>query len=445
MVRKIERIAEEIEPKIIGYRRDFHHYAESGWVEFRTASLVARRLTDLGYEVRLGKEVIHDKDRMGLPAPEVLEANWRRAQEQGGDPAFLPALRGGFTGVVGVMRNGDGPTIGLRFDMDALDIQENLSDVHRPFREGFASVNTDMMHACGHDAHTAAGLGIAEILAGLKHDLNGTVKLIFQPAEEGVRGAKSVVGAGVLDDVEYLLGHHVMSGAAVGEIMPGLGGYTATRKFDAIFTGKPAHAGGSPQEGVNALQAAATAVLNLYAIPRNGRGATRVNVGKLTAGTGRNVIPAHAHLLIETRGVTSSLSDYMFEKATKVLEGAAAMYGCELEIRPMGGAEAGESDETLAERVRQVAESLEGFTCFPSRRGGGSEDITYMMTRVREHGGVATNIGMGASLNGISLQDEEDRENALAAHTAEFDIDERELKAAMVLLSHAVLAIIGNG
>ena len=94
-----------------------------------------------------------------------------------------------------------------------------------------------------------------------------------------------------------LLGHHVMSGWKLGEIIPGMGNYAATQKFDVTFTGKPAHAGGSPEKGNNALLAASTAILNLYAIPRHSDGYTRINVGKLNAGTGRNVICSDAHLI----------------------------------------------------------------------------------------------------------------------------------------------------
>ena len=437
----VNKIINAIENQIIGYRRDFHRYAESGWTEFRTASLVARRLTDLGYKVMIGNEVMKDEDRMGLPDEEILEKNWQRAKEQGGDEHFLESVKNGFTGVVGVLKNGDGPVIGLRFDMDALDIQENLTDNHRPFREGFASINGNVMHACGHDGHTAAGLGIAEILMNLRSDINGTVKFIFQPAEEGVMGAKSMVTAGVVDDVNYLLGHHVMSGWKLGEIIPGMGNYAATQKFDATFTGKPAHAGGSPEKGNNALQAASTAILNLYAIPRHSEGYTRINVGKVNAGTGRNVICSDAHLLIETRGETTELNDYMYEKALNILKASAEMYDCQINIKDMGGAQNANSDTELAKRVEKVANKISGLTFFPSRKGGGSEDITYMMKRVQENGGLATNVGIGADLNGISINDN-NRDAVLGAHTSFFDFNEKAIPSAMKLLSLVIFDIM---
>jgi aminobenzoyl-glutamate utilization protein A len=278
MIDQVNRIADKVEERAIGYRRDFHRYAESGWTEFRTASLVARCLTDLGYEVVVGGQVIKEADRMGLPHPDLLHWHWQRALEQGGDPEFLEAVRGGSTGVVGILRRGQGPTVGLRFDMDAVDITESERPEHRPACEGFASVNDGAMHACGHDGHTAIGLGVAEVLMSLMDQIRGTVKLIFQPAEEGVRGAKAMVGAGVVDDVDYLLGLHLYSGWQLGEIDPGRTNYLATTKFDATLVGAPSHAGGRPHEGKNALLAAATAVLNLHAIPRHKEGATRINV-----------------------------------------------------------------------------------------------------------------------------------------------------------------------
>jgi aminobenzoyl-glutamate utilization protein A len=264
----------------------------------------------------------------------------------------------------------------------------------------------------------------------LRENIQGTVKLVFQPAEEGVRGAKAMVAAGVVDDVDFMLGHHVYSGWEVGEINPGRGGYLATTKFDATITGAPSHAGGKPHEGKNALLAAATAVLNLHAIPRHKDGSTRINVGRLVAGSGRNVVASRAHLVIETRGETSELNDYMYSHAVRVLEAAAAMHDCRLEIRAMGSAQSASSDEELSERVEMLATQDGSFTVRPPEKGGGSEDYTYMMTRVQEHGGLATNIGMGADLGGWGH------------HTAEFDIDERVLRLAIKLLSTVTLDLL---
>jgi aminobenzoyl-glutamate utilization protein A len=432
MIDGVNKIADDIEEKTIAYRRDVHKHAESGWCEFRTASLVARRLTDLGYKVQAGRQVVGEEDRMGLPASEVLERRWKRARDQGGDLEYLEAVRGGFTGVVGTLRRGSGPTVGLRFDMDANDLAESRSPDHRPFREEFASVNEEAMHSCGHDGHVAVGLAVADVLMALKDHLHGSVKLIFQPAEEGVRGAKSMVSAGVVDDVDFLLGHHLHSGWELNAIDPGRSGFLATTKFDASFAGRPAHAGSRPNEGNNALLAAATAVLNMNAIPRHRDGVTRLNVGRLIAGTGRNVICSDAHLAIETRGATSELNEYMYAYAVRILEAAAGMHACTVHVEAMGSAMSGESDSELAARVAGIVEKLPGLTIRPPEGGSGSEDFTYMMGRVQGNGGLATNIGVGADLGGWGH------------HTAEFDFDEAALKTAIKLLSLTVLDLLAK-
>jgi aminobenzoyl-glutamate utilization protein A len=364
---------------------------------------------------------------MGVPSEEVLASCWQRAREEGGDAEYLETLRGGYTGVVGEMRNGRGPVIALRFDMDALGVQEADDPEHRPAREGFASIHDGVSHACGHDAHVAVGLGVAEVLQQLRSQIEGRVRLIFQPAEEGVRGARAMVGAGVLEGVDYLVGHHVYSSWALGELAGGMGGYLATTKFDARLSGRAAHASGEPHRGQNALLAAATAVLNLYAIPRHREGATRINVGQLSAGTGRNVIPAEARLQMETRGATTELNEYMYGRAKRILESAASMYECELELTEMGSAKGGSSDRALADRIESLARQIGGFAVRAPEESGGSEDLTYMMARVQEQGGLATNVGIGANLGGWGH------------HTERFDIDERVLGMATVLLAVAAL------
>lgn len=426
--RRLDRLVDEVADVVVAERRDFHRHAETGWLEFRTASLIARRLADLGLHVAVGPKVIDDEARMGVPEPEVLEAAWTRAHEQGGDTAFLEALRGGFTGVVGTCGNADGPTIGLRFDIDALDLVESEASDHRPAAQGFASVNRGATHACGHDAHAAIGLGVARVLTGLADAVQGRVKLIFQPAEEGVRGARSMVAAGVVDDVDLLLTLHVYSGWPTGEVVAGRDRFMATTKFDVRFKGEPAHAGGCPHEGNNALLAAATAALNLHAIPRHADGSTRINVGRLVAGEGRNVIPPCAEMAIETRGSTSALNDYMYGSAMRVVRAAAEMYNCGLELREMGGAPTATSDAALTAKVLRVVEALPELTLRTPEPGGGSEDYTYMMRRVQEHGGLATRASFGAY-------------TGRGHHTAKFDIDERALPLAVKFLTALVIEL----
>jgi len=435
---EIREQAEALSPQLVANRRSFHKHAEAGWTEFRTASLIARRLVELNYVVTAGRDVCAAEARMGLPSESELETHWQRACTQGGDPEYLELARGGFTSVVGTLDCGPGPTIGLRFDIDALGVQESDDLGHRPQAEGFASVNTGVCHACGHDGHAAIGLGVAALLAQWKSQLRGRVKLIFQPAEEGVRGARSMVASGVLDGIDYLIGQHLMTGWALGEIAPGMGGYAATRKLDIRFHGAPAHAGGSPEKGNNALLAAATAALNLHALPRHQDGFTRVNVGTLHAGTGRNVIPAEALLAAEVRGETTKLCDSMYAGAARVVQSAAQMHGCTFEIVPMGQAGTASSDGALAGRVRTLAKRVLDAEAFDLAKLGGSEDFTEMMAHVQSQGGLTTNIGIGADFHGIR-KGEKPRDHMLAAHTGTYDFDERAMTFAVRLFVHLVL------
>ena len=299
----ISKLAEESHDELVTQRRDFHKYAETGWFEMRTSSIIARKLTDLGYEVLTGEDVCDREARMGVPSDEALEKAYQRAIEQGADPEFVEHTKGGMTGVIGILRCGEGPTMAMRFDIDALGVFESDEPDHRPAAEGFASVNYGSMHACGHDVHGTVGLGVAKVLMAIKDQLHGTIKLIFQPAEEGVRGAKAIVEKGHLDDVQYFLGSHVSGKKAddPANITGGSYGALATCKYDVIYKGLAAHAGGVPHSGKNALLAAASAVVNLYAIPRHGSGSSRINVGTLHAGSVRNVIADEAKLELEVR------------------------------------------------------------------------------------------------------------------------------------------------
>ncbi|MDT8900747.1 amidohydrolase [Anaeroselena agilis] len=425
MDRKIIELSNKLKDKMIERRRDFHHYAEVAWTEFRTASKVAEALTELGYEVKAGDEVMAAGSMMGLPSAAELERQAERALAQGADPAWVAKMKGGKTGVVGTMKFAKpGPTVALRFDMDANDAVEAEEDGHRPYREGFASVNKGAMHACAHDAHTAVGLAVAEVLAALKGELPGSVKLIFQPAEEGVRGAKAMMDAGVVDDADVIFGMHLgVNLRKTGQMACNTVGFLATTKLDAAFTGVPAHAGAAPETGKNALLAAATAALNLHAISRHSEGASRVNVGVLQAGTGRNVIPANAVLKLETRGTTSAINEYVFAEAVRIVKAAAAMYDVKVAMTEMGGAAGCESDAALVERVREVAVRSGLFAeILPAGNIGGSEDCTFLMERVQKRGGLAAYVMVGTEL-------------AAGHHDFRFDINEEALPLAAALMA----------
>ncbi len=422
---KIISMSEKLLDELKTWRRDFHKYAESAWREYRTSSLIAKHLDELGYEVLLGEQIISKENRMGLPDEDELISHYDRAIEQGAIEKYAKKMKYGLTGVVGILRCGPGPVVGMRFDIDAVDMDESHDPERRAVKEGFASVNKGSMHSCGHDGHAAMGMGVAKVLASLKDELKGTLKIVFQPAEEGVRGAKSIVYSGILDDVDFMLASHLGSGTPVGAFSCGRGNFLATEKFDVSIKGKASHAGGSPQNGNNAILAAANIVMNLYSITRHSDGPTRVNVGKIIAGSGRNVIAPSAHLVVETRGQTTDLSKFMYDKAMKVIEHSAAIYDCDYSIKSMGSAKSGNSDKELAQEVCDIANETDLFSVIEMSRGkgGGSEDYTYMMERVQSQGGLATFMGLGADLGGWSH------------HTDHFDINEEALVKGVAIFS----------
>ncbi|NIG34204.1 peptidase M20 [Pantoea sp. ICBG 828] len=416
-------------PQMQTWRRDLHQYAESGWLEFRTATLVAEELHRLGYQLQLGREVIDADARMGLPSAEVLAQQEARALQQGALPQWLPHFSGGFCGVVATLDTGrPGPVMGFRVDMDALDQTESAAADHLPTREGFASCNPGMMHACGHDGHTTIGLALAGVLMAMKHQLSGRIKLIFQPAEEGVRGAKAMVAAGVLDDVDLFTAIHLGTGVPPGEIVCGSDSFLATTKLDVRFTGVGAHAGGKPEEGRNALLAAAQATLALHALPQHSGGVARVNVGVLQAGSGRNVVPDVALMKVETRGASNQVNDDIYQQALRVIAGAAAMYNVEHEVTLMGGARSCTPSPAWVSFIHQQAEALGLFSSVidSKQQAAGSEDATYMMERVQQRGGQASYVIFGCEL-------------AAGHHNARFDFDEAVMATAVLMLATLAL------
>ena len=413
-------------PSLIAARRDFHKYAEGGWVEFRTASIVANRLKELGYALTLGRNAVKDEYRLGVPSEEVLEAERIRALEQGADPEMVALMAGGFTGIWADMQFGDGngPRFAMRFDMDANDVTECQEPSHRPASEGFASVNKGFMHACGHDGHTAIGLAVAEMLAGMKDSLRGTVRLIFQSAEEGARGAYGMMTAGCVAGFDFFVGVHIgFKASRKGMVICGVSGLLASVKMDAHYTGKSAHAGAAPQDGKNALLAACAATTNLHAIPRHGDGATRVNVGKLRGGQGRNVIPPEALVSFEVRGATNNLNEYMEKEARRVVLAAADMWDCGCEIKVMGSCGNSTSDREITNRAMAVAQKVAAYdTILGIEDFGAGEDVSHMMEYVQKHGGQATFIQLGT-------------DKAAGHHNDRFDFDDTDLVPAVEMLA----------
>ena len=394
MYEKIKELSTLYYPYTVKMLRDLHKYAERGWLELRTACIIASELERLGYQVLAGEDIMNKEARMGVPPETILHLNYRRAQKEGANPKYLEKVKMGMSGVAGVLKNGDGPTIALRFDIDALGLIEENSLSHFPYKNGFSSVHLGAMHACGHDGHTAIGLTTARILMDIKENIHGTIKLIFQPAEEGVRGAKCIAESGFLDDVDYILAAHIMpQNSQKYDLYFGMNDSFATTKLDVIYHGVSTHAAESPQFGKNALLSAANCIINLHSIPRNSDGCTRVNVGTVHAGTGRNVVPETAKLEIEVRGVTSELNRYMEIYARDIIQASALMHDTVVEVEEKGKAYALNCDEEFMNQIRQLCEEYLSDLKLPKKNLsplGGSDDFSYMMERVQAHGGKAT-------------------------------------------------------
>lgn len=428
---RLSTIVEALTPDLIKFRRDLHRFAESGWLEFRTATLVAERLSRLGYQLKLGREVIVESARMGLPSPERLAAEELRALEQGALPQWLPYFSGGFTGIVATLETGrPGPVIGYRVDMDALDLDEAHHCEHRPHNEGFASCNAGMMHACAHDGHTTIGIGLAEALMAMRDELRGTIKILFQPAEEGTRGGKSMAESGVVDDVDFFTAIHIGTGIPAGQLICGNDTFMATTKFDVVYHGIAAHAGGRPEEGRNALLAAAQATLGLHALPRHSAGSSRINVGVLQAGSGRNVVPSHAMLKVETRGASNEVNEFIYQRALEVIHGAASMHGVSIDVKLMGAAQSSQPSPAWVRFIAQQARHIPQFTSILDRKDGaaGSEDATYLMERVKAHGGLASYVIFGTDLSA-------------GHHNERFDFNEQVIELGVKALALLALNI----
>jgi aminobenzoyl-glutamate utilization protein A len=414
-------------------RRAFHRYPEPAWCEFATTARIVEHVERIGVdEVRYGPDLTDPDGRLSVPPDERLDEWFRRAREAGVREDVLERTRGGHTGAVAVLERGAGPVVALRVDIDALSVAESDDPSHRPAAEGFRSTNDGVMHACGHDGHTTIGLGVLEAVA--ESDFEGTFEVLFQPAEEVAGGAKALAAGGQVDDVDHLLAVHLGLDRPTGTVVAGVVKPLAIRRFVATFAGTSAHAAKNPEAGDNAIQAAVSAASDLYAIPRHGDGATRVNVGHVEGGAPAhtNVVADRATFEAEVRGEDTDLMEYAFGECATVTRTAAERHGCDVDITVTGEAPRADSDEATAERVERAARAHPGVeTTIPSADFGASEDATYLMHRVNENGGNAAYAVVGTDHPG-------------GHHTPTFDIDERSLELAVDVLADAVLRLGGS-
>jgi len=373
-------------------RRDFHRNPELGFKEFRTAGIVTRELNELGLEVTTGIA------RTGVVA--MLE---------GGRP---------------------GPVIMLRFDMDALPIQEETG-------AEYASQNPGVMHACGHDGHTAVGLTVARILAAQRQTLPGAVKFVFQPAEEGLGGAESMVAEGVLENPspQMCLGLHLWNnqplgwlGIAPGPVM------AASEVFSLIVKGKGGH-GALPNLAVDPVVASAhiiTALQSIIARNVSPLQTAVVTVATVHGGGAHNVIPEEVHLTGTIRTFDAGVRQVVLKRFNEIIQQTATALGCQVEIDVKSLTPAVVNDPAVTQLVHQVAESLLPKLTLDSQVSTmGSEDMAFYMGVIP---GCFFFIGSANAEKGLDAPH----------HHPRFDVDEEALPVAAALMSAAAVRLLEN-
>ncbi len=386
---KIDKLSKDIEPKVIAWRRDFHQHPELGNEEVRTAKIVADHLRSLGIEV----------------------------QE-----------KVAFTGVIGILKGGKpGPVIALRADMDALPVTERV-DV--PFKSTvkatFNDQVTGVMHACGHDSHTAILMGTAEVLASMKADIAGTVKFIFQPAEEGVNdttipfGADGMIKAGCLENpkVDVIFGLHINSQTPAGVI-----GYkpgptmAAVDEFNITVKGKQTH-GAYPWGGVDPIVAASQIVTGLQTIVSRSVNLTEapavVTVGAVHGGIRENIIPEEVKMIGTIRTLGREQKVLVHKRMREIAENIAESAGCKaiVDINIMYPATIND-DALTAKMVNSLQNSAgaDNVKVIPVTMG--AEDFSFYQEKIP---------GLFFFLGGMDPK--ADRSKVAPHHTPDFYLDE---------------------
>jgi amidohydrolase len=373
-------------------RRDFHRYPELGFKELRTANIIARELSGLGLEVKTGI---------------------------------------GETGVVGLIEGkAKGPVVLLRFDMDALPIQEQTE-------AEYASLNKGVMHACGHDGHVSIGLTVARILNEHRGEFSGTVKLMFQPAEEGLGGAQRMIADGVLENPkpDVTLSMHIWNDKPVGwfGIVPGPV-MAAADTFSIKLIGKGGH-GASPQITSDPVVASAQVVNALQTIVSRNIAPLQsavVTVASIHAGEAFNVIPSEAELKGTIRTFETSVRERLVTRFGQIVENVARAMGCEAQFEIKSITSTVVNDTQVTQRVQQVAARLLpqddlDFTTVMM----GSEDMSFVLQQIP---GCYFFVGSANKEKGLNY----------THHHAKFDFDEVILPKAAGLIASSTVELLGK-
>ncbi len=347
-----EKDFKSVEDKVVDWRRHFHENPELSNREFKTAETIAKHLKSLGIQIETG----------------VAK-----------------------TGVVGLLK-GDNPgkVVALRADIDALPVTER-NDL--PFKSNvkseFLGVETGVMHACGHDTHIAILMGVAEVLSKNKDKINGTIKFIFQPAEEGPPpgeegGAALMIKEGVLTkpDVDAIFGLHIDSGTPVGQISYKPGGtMAAVERFVVNIKGKQTH-GSQPWGGVDPIYIAAKIIDGYQSIISRESNLliepAVITVGKISAGVRFNIIPESAELIGTVRTLDPDMKELIIRRMAEMTEGIAKAYGGTATIEFQNNTAITYNDESLTETMLPTLQKVAGednVKLVKATTGG--EDFSY--------------------------------------------------------------------
>jgi amidohydrolase len=385
--------AQALADEITAVRRDLHMHPELGFQEVRTARIVAEKLAALGYEVATGV---------------------------------------GKTGVVGLMSGGKPGerTVLLRFDMDALPIQD-AKDV--PYR----SQTPGVMHACGHDAHVAVGIGVANVLAKHRESWGGTVKLMFQPAEEGLGGANAMIRDGVLKgpDVDVALGLHVSSGHPTGTAVVRSGALLAAADgFVVTVQGHGGH-GARPHETIDAVLVASQIVVALQSVVARNLSPEEVGVltvGSLQAGQAGNVIADSAVLRGTIRSFTPETRELLHRRLKEIAEGIGATFGAQVTVQQNWGVDATVCAEGPTAVVYESAAALLG-----------SDKIN---TTYRTTGGEDFSAVLAAVPGNFFFLGTQNKERGIDAphHNPHFDVDETALPLGVAILCDSAVRVLAQ-
>lgn len=401
----IDSKASAIESKVVEWRRDIHMHPELGNQEFRTAKKVADHLRSLGIEVKENVAV---------------------------------------TGVVGYLKGGKpGPTVALRADMDALPVTER-NDL--PFKSvNTATYNgqeTGVMHACGHDTHVAILMGVAEVLASMKDDLQGNVKFFFQPAEEGVydgttAGAELMVEEGVMEDVDAVFGLHIASQMEVGKIGYRSGpAMAAVDNLEITVKGRQAH-GASPWSSVDPIVTSSQIVMGLQTILSRSVNITEnpavVTVGAIHGGIRHNIIPEEVDMIGTIRTFGDEQQELVHKRITEIVTNIAESAGATVDLKIEKLYPSTVNDPALtAEMLPSIVAAAGEGNVISMPPITGAEDFSFFQ---REKPGLFINLG-GMKKGG-------DPTTTPSHHTPGFYIDEGGFVLGMKALSYFVVDYMG--